>query len=425
VSDHLTQIQIENYGRRQLSTVDLLPITDHLGVCDACRRQVQRALNGDAAYLALRSGLFGQIGHTLPAPAPEREHLTFEQIVGLVEATLSGEELQIANDHLSCCQECFLAFDDLRAFKDQVEPELHRRDHFSAPALKVPSEKHSLLQFWPKSLIFGSALAALLLVASGWVVWRALRVSDQSATQETTATKVAAPPTTAASPTLIAMLNDGASQVRLDTEGKLSGVEQLPPAYQQMVKKALSGQELERSTLLAGLTPTEGVPRGSGEEVRNRFSLIEPVRTVTLSEQPTFRWARLNGATGYIVEIYNEEFDPVASSPRLSQPRWKMAQALKRGAIYYWQVKAIKDGKEMISPHSPAPQVKFRVLDKTKASELWRARQAYGSSHLVLGLLYAEAGLLDEAEAEFRSLQKDNPDSAIAVQLLKRVRAQR
>jgi hypothetical protein len=415
LSGHLTKTQIEEYCRHSLSAVALLSVSDHLSLCDACRLQVQRVLNCDQAYLAFRNGVF--------EPQTGPVHLTFGQIARLVDSTLPAEELQVAKDHLSSCQQCFLAFDDLRAFKDQVEPELHHQDQFATP--KVTAERNWLLQFWPKSLIFGSALAALLLVASGWMMWRALRVSDQSATQGTTATKVAAPPTTASSPTLIAMLNDGASQVRLDTEGKLSGVEQLPPAYQQMVKKALSGQELERSPHLAGLTPTEGVPRGSGEEVGNKFSLIEPVRTVTLSEQPTFRWARLSGATGYIVEIYNEEFDPVASSPRLSQPRWKMAQSLKRGAIYYWQVKAIKDGKEMISPHSPAPQVKFRVLDEAKANELWRARQAYGSSHLVLGLLYAEAGLLDEAEAEFRSLQKDNPGSAIAVQLLKRVRAQR
>jgi hypothetical protein len=30
---------------------------------------------------------------------------------------------------------------------------------------------------------------------------------------------------------------------------------------------------------------------------------------------------------------------------------------------------------------------------------------------LLLGLLYARAGLLAEAEQEFRALQKDNPDS--------------
>jgi hypothetical protein len=416
LSGHLTKTQIEEYSRHSLSAVALLSVSDHLSLCDACRLQVQRVLNCDEAYLAFRNGVF--------EPQTEPVHLTFEQITNLVDETLPAEELQVAKDHLSSCQQCYLAYDDLRAFKDQVEPELlHSQDQFHTP--KVAAEKKSLIQFWPKSLIFGSALAAFLLVASGWVVLRALRLSDQKTTLGTTAIKVAAPTTTPSSSTLIAMLYDGASQVRLDAEGKLSGVEQLPPAYQEMVKRALSSQELERSPLLAGLTPTESVPRGSDEEVGSKFSLIEPVRTVTLSEHPTFRWMRLSGATGYLVEIYDEMFDPVASSPRLGQPRWKMAQTLKRGAIYYWQVKAIKDGKEMISPHSPAPQVKFRVLDEAKASELWRARQAYGSSHLVLGLLYAEAGLLDEAEAEFRSLQKENPGSAITGQLLKRVRAQR
>jgi hypothetical protein len=415
LSGHLTKIQIEEYCRHSLSSVVLLSISDHLSLCDACRLQVQRVLNCDEAYLAFRNGIF--------EPQTEPVHLTFEEIARLVDATLPAEELQVAKDHLSSCQLCFLDFDDLRAFKDQIEPELRYQDQFHTP--KVAVERNWLHQFLPKSLVFGSALAALLLAASGWMTWRALRVSDQRTTQGTTATNVTAPSTTTNSPTLIAMLKDGASQVRLDTEGKLSGVEQLPLAYQQMVKRALSSQEFDRSPLLAGLTPTEGVPRGSGEEVGSRFFLIEPVRTVTLSEHPTFRWARLTGATSYIVEIYNEEFDPVASSPRLSQPRWKMAQTLKRGAIYYWQVKAIKDGKEMISPHSPAPQVKFRVLDEAKANELWRARQAYGSSHLVLGLLYAEAGLLDEAETEFRALQKENPGSAIASRLLKRARAQK
>jgi lipopolysaccharide biosynthesis regulator YciM len=37
--------------------------------------------------------------------------------------------------------------------------------------------------------------------------------------------------------------------------------------------------------------------------------------------------------------------------------------------------------------------------------------------------LYAEAGLLDEAEQEFRALEKANPTSPIARRLLTNVRA--
>jgi predicted anti-sigma-YlaC factor YlaD len=424
LSVHLTKTQIEDYWRQSLAVVDLLSVTDHLGLCDACRLQAQRALNGDDAYLALRSDLFNQTQlFVLPKG---REHLTFEQIAGIVDATLAAEELQVADDHLSCCQQCLLAVADLSAFKDQGE--FAHQNQISSPLSSRKSAGESrwsrLFQLWPKRLVLSSALAALLLAASSWMVWQARTGMNQGPVTTNVTPSMPATPVLAPAAATIALLNDGAGQVKLDGHGKLSGVAELPQAYQQMVRRVLTDQEIERSPRLAELAP-EGIMRGVGRELGPRFSLIEPVRTVTLSEQPTFRWARLTGATEYVVEIYDEEFDAVASSPRLSERRWKVPQALRRGADYYWQVKAIKDGKETIAPQPPAPQVKFRVLEGSKANELWRARQTYGSSHLVMGLLYVEAGLLDEAEAEFRALAKANPESTIAQQLLKRVRAQK
>lgn len=88
-------------------------------------------------------------------------------------------------------------------------------------------------------------------------------------------------------------------------------------------------------------------------------------------------------------------------------------------------VKAIKDGQEFKAPRPPAPQARFRILDQAKANELAKARRAYPSSHLTLGLLYAQAGLLKEAEQELRVLQKANPDSEIARSLLNQVLALR
>jgi hypothetical protein len=428
MSDHLTQSQIEDYGRRSLTAVDLLSVSDHLGLCDACRRQVQRALNGDGAYLALRSELFDETEFL--SSSTGRAHLTFEQIVGTVDATLAGQELQLVEDHLICCQQCALAVDDLRAFKDQIEPELDRQDQPSS--VSVTSEKgwHRWVVFWPKPLVFGSALAALLLAVSGLAVWQALKgTKEEPRTTVTTPSPVpsvpVSPVATPGATETIALLNDGAGKVSLNKEGKLSGVDYLSPAYQQIVKSALTNQELERSPLLAGLTPMGSTPRGASDETGGKFSLIDPVRTVALSDRPGFRWSSLDGAAGYVVEIYDEEFDLVATSPRIIGQRWRARQPLKRGGVYYWQVKAIKDGREVISPHPPSPQAKFRILDESKANELERARRAYGSSHLLLGLLYAESGLLDEAEKEFRALQKANPNSAITDQLLQQVRAHR
>ena len=88
-------------------------------------------------------------------------------------------------------------------------------------------------------------------------------------------------------------------------------------------------------------------------------------------------------------------------------------------------MKAVKDGQEVKSPRPPAPQARFRVLDRAKADELARAKRAYPSSHLTLGLLYAEAGLLKEAEQELRLLQRANPNSELARGLLRQIQALR
>jgi hypothetical protein len=129
-------------------------------------------------------------------------------------------------------------------------------------------------------------------------------------------------------------------------------------------------------------------------------------------------------ATGYVVEVYDSKFNLAASSPQLTNHSWT-PPALPRGKVYSWQVKAIKDEQEFLSPRPPAPQAKFRILDQAKANELAKARRAYPSSHLALGLLYAEAGLLKEAEQELRALQKANPGSEIARSLLSQVQALR
>lgn len=156
-----------------------------------------------------------------------------------------------------------------------------------------------------------------------------------------------------------------------------------------------------------------------------KFSVLDPAGSVLLTDRPTFRWSELEGATGYVVEVYDAGFNLVASSPRLDARTWSAPQTLARGKVYSWQVTAFKDGQEIKSPRPPAPQARFRILDRAKADELARARRAYPSSHLTLGLLYARAGLLKEAEQELRLLQRANPDSEIARGLLRQVQALR
>ncbi|HKX33283.1 MAG TPA: hypothetical protein VJ302_36740 [Blastocatellia bacterium] len=431
MSDHLTPIQVEGHGRGLLPAAELLAVSDHLAGCEKCRRQLEWALNGDVEYLALKAELFGETGGDSSPMEPA--HLEFEAMAALVDGTLAGEELQIARDHLVCCEQCELAVRDLRAFKEQVAPGLDREYLPSAPRDSAADRWERLSIFWRRTpaLAFGSALAALLLAAGGWLAWREWRgpqarpALTEVQPSPAPATPAPATPAPATESPLLVMLNDGEGRVTLDREHRLSGADRLSPAEQQLIERTLTARKIERSPLLAELSRPEDRPRGSGRDGNQKFGVTEPVGEVIISDRPTFRWTTLDGATSYRVEVYYENLDLALESPPVTEQSWTAPEPLKRGRVYLWQVKAAVGDRTVVTPLPPAPEVKFRILDQARAEELSRARRAYASSHLALGLLYAQAGVLSEAERELHALQRANPDAELARQLLKQVRALR
>jgi hypothetical protein len=406
-------------------------VSDHLAECQACQRQIESAMNGDAAFFALRAEVFGEAAE-ISSPPLLRAHLTAEQTAGYVDRNLSGEELQTIADHLTNCEQCAVAVDDLDAFRDQIATSLDQ-EYYPAP-VSSPTEGwwHRTAAFLPalfsrsQGLAFGAVMAILLLAVTGWLIWRTPQASEPQ--QEIVVTPDPLPqPALSPQPApvpVVAQLNDGEGQLTLNQEGKLSGADDLPPAYQRMLREALSIRRIERSSQLKGLARSPSSLMGTDKQV-SEFSVIEPLGKVLMSDHPTFRWSPMEGATVYVVEVYDSKFNLVATSPQLTNQSWELVQSLARGQVYSWQVKAIKDGQEFKSPRPPAPQAKFRILDQAKANELAKARRAYVSSHLTLGLLYAEAGLLKEAEQELRLLQKANPDSEVVRSLLSQVQALR
>ena len=420
--EHLTQKQIEDYSRNRLPAAELLATSDHLDQCEACRERVQAGLNVDAAFFALRDEAFAEDGNA-------SAHLTSEQTAEYVDKNLAGEELQFVTDHLSTCDQCAFAVDDLRAFRNQIAPSLDREygpTHVAPPARRSWRERFvSLFKVSPVPAYGVAALAIVVLSFIAWSVWRTKKKDDN-----VLVLIVPARPSPSAVPSVevqpepapvVAQLKDGAVVLRLDQQGKLSGADNLPPSYQQLVKRALTSQRIERSSQLQGLTRPPSALMGGNNQAQE-FSVLEPAGVVLLSDRPTFRWSRFEGASGYVVEVYDEQFKLVISSPRVTTVSWTAAQPLSRGHVYSWQVKAAKDGQETTVPRPPAPQAKFRVIEQSKANELAKAKRDFGSSHLTLGLLYADAGLLREAEHEFRLLQKANPQSEIVRKLLRQLR---
>jgi hypothetical protein len=420
--EHLTQKQIEDYPRNRLPAAELLATSDHLDQCDKCRERVEAGLDVDAVFFALREDAFAEDGNS-------RAHLTSEQTAEYVDKNLSGDELQVVTDHLSSCEQCAFAVEDLRAFRNQIAPSLDRE---YGPIEDAPPARRSwrewfgsLFRVSPLPAFGAAALAIIVLSFIAWSVWRTTKKDDRELVFIYPAQpSPSAAPSVEVQPELapiVAQLKDGAGVVSVDQQGKLSGADNLPPGYQELVKRALTSQKIERSSQLQGLTRPPSALMGGNDQARE-FSVLEPAGIVLMSDRPTFRWTRFEGASDYVVEIYDEQFKLVMSSPSVTTLSWTAAQPLTRGRVYSWQVKAVKDGQETTVPRPPAPQAKFRVLDQGRMNEIALVKRAYGSSHLTLGMVYAQAGLLREAEHEFRELQKANPQSEIVKKLLRELR---
>ena len=102
-----------------------------------------------------------------------------------------------------------------------------------------------------------------------------------------------------------------------------------------------------------------------------------------------------------------------------------MPNSLARGVTYSWQISASKDGETVVSPKPPLPQARFRILDQAAVLALANLKRSAGSSHLAMGVFYWKHGLIEDAEREFQALAAANPNSNVARELLKSVRALR
>ncbi len=406
---------------------ELLRMDAHLSGCAACRQSVEAALTGST--LALHTELQSA------APA-QPQHLSFEQLARYVDETLEPAERTVVSDHATSCTQCAFAVADLRTFTELGQA--------ADVVATLPAPVTTKSSWWAsvRALVrpltpmpaFGMALAVLLLTVLAWWLLRlalkpealAPQFANQPTISPTLAPSITLPPRTPVPEPapLLAQLNDGGFQITLDQQGKLNGLENLSPVYQQLVKDALTAQRLERPGVLAGLKRRGSSLMGEDEQGQ-RFTLQSPLGKVVSSTQPVLRWMPLAGAASYIVEVYDEQFNLVTKSAAMQQTAWTPPQPLARGRLYVWQVKASQNGQEIIAPKPPTTQARFRVLAQAQADELARARRTHPNAHLLLGLLYTQAGLLDEAERELRALQAANPNAPSAQRLLANVQALR
>jgi hypothetical protein len=216
-------------------------------------------------------------------------------------------------------------------------------------------------------------------------------------------------------------INDKGQTIGLDLEGKLSGVARASESDARLVREALAAGVLRTPPLINQLAVRGRSimsPTGAGA-----FSLLRPVATLIETDRPTFEWRELPGATSYSVGVFDSAGNEIASSPALTSTAWTITKPLARGRAYIWQVRAIKDGAETRLPRPEDGDAKFAVLGAAELRKLDEARKLYAGSHLMMGLFYARAGLLDDCEKEFEALARDNPGSREVERMLRKVKA--
>lgn len=359
--------QLARFRDSGLAGADLLEADDHMAVCEECRQQLQALPTAVSAWAG--------IGEGLRASAECAEtHLPYEQLQAYVDGAGSTAEKMRAQSHLTGCESCRGEAENLQVFAASV----------NARPVQAPRMN--------RYLILGPIAATLLV---GVLLMR------QSERPQ--------PPVT-----LAVAVRDGGQTVGLDHQGHVVGAGQASASEVELLASTLRDGKVAVN-VPDGLRASKSVLLGS-ESTAPHFRVRSPVGQLVLEDAPVFRWEPLENARAYKVQIFDADYQPVASSPEVAGTSWTPEHPLERGKRYVWQVTALRPGATVKAPEPPDAEARFQVLGGGEASAIQQARQV-GAGHLTLTALYAHAGLCREASGEVDALAAENPGSPFVQQL--------
>jgi anti-sigma factor RsiW len=468
---------IERYRRRALSASELLELDDHLATCADCRVQMAGSRELAAAWALLSAApetgaahltyeqLAGYVDDALDGPeqgsvrqhldqcpqcaAEARDLFAIKEQLAPAARPLEAAEPSVLLSWYTRMVETFrrpsvwlpaqaaavAAVTALLLFSGQVRPLRARLGkqravlHAQREQLNVLQQSQGQLLAQNRSVEEARGRLAHQLPA---IQTRVGHLEQQNAAlrtrldrerqrrlaaeREARAVRTQRPGSGGAAPagTLLA-LNDGPAGHLLARDGTIYREVQgnaSPPE----VRIALLQQRLEWPPELRQLTGAAPVARGGGVI----FKLLAPVATMVRSQRPEFRWAGVKGAGHY--ELILRDLTTRARVPtpsHLEGTSWQPSFPLERGHRYGWEVQAFQ-GTELLgtAPQWPDPVAWFQVLGEDANEALERQLAKYTASPLTKGVLYAKAGLRDEAELSFRLLLEANPHSLVVRKLL-------
>lgn len=456
-TNHITPELAQRYRRRTLSAVNLRLVEDHLATCAACRRTVSGEPESAAA---------GPAGS-------ESTHLTSKQLAHLADDDLAPSEAAPLRAHVQTCAQCAIRLRDLEEFRSylrggtsepvtpwyamildclrhplvwvplqsvtvaalvvafQVQPlkqRLREERRLSAAAAqerdRVREENRELAQ--KAATGNGQTERVAALEAKNDLLLQQQAQLQASLVRETEARRAAE--RHSVRPDSLLALQSGSDTYTFRPDGTSAGRIDLAAPVPGDVAAAVRDQRLPEPAILLTLDAPPPVPM---PDAGARLTLLSPVRTVVLSPQPELTWKPMAGADRYEVSLTDVTEAtaprPVQAAPlATTSPTVTPTAPLLRGHKYEWEVKAFAAGKPLgFGPQKPDGAARFRVMDQQQADALPdNVRKASGSP-LLLGIVYAREGLLEEAQRELERVEKSNPQSPVARRIAESVRALR
>jgi hypothetical protein len=299
------------------------------------------------------------------------QHPTYDEMA----AHIDGHESDFVESHVRECEPCAADLHELRRLQEEIAAGQVKRRNWRF-RLPVP--------------IFAVAAAAAALVVAVLLIPR----------KPNEVARVEPPP-----------------------PAKSAGLDSLAPADRVAIEQALAAGRIEPPAVLAQLTGKRGVLLGSSPQ-EPAIELIAPLGTVVESQRPVFHWNSL-GSAEFQVSVYDTGFNVAATSDyMLATTQWQPPHDLRRGERYSWQVKVRHKGEEFTVPAPPQPEARFQVLGAAEEEDIARLRTQVPDAHLVLGIRYAQVGLLDDAARELQ-LAPESPTTAALLKSLQQMRQSR
>ena len=233
--------------------------------------------------------------------------------------------------------------------------------------------------------------------------------------------------TSSGSEATLTMSNNSILKLGPNSEITISGDGSAATESKGDVKRLSSAMMVNFSALTTKREPRKETGALAGLRSYDVGKMIEPVtpyNTLIKSNRPSFSWNTRKSFDNYIVSLYNSRglvwSRKVAASP-MKYP--ENEKELEYGESYFWNV----EGEILIDSEKSVNQ-KFTILSADKSKEIeeqeilirntFSDEPESSSFHSVLGALYINQGLLQDAINEFEIISEENADAPLPYEIL-------